>query len=84
MLSIVLVMLSALPGGISVVVYIFRTQDVLTLVYGGLIQLLIGAALLVGGVAWGVPLRQGQLQDAGTRGTLPGELTRVEAPAHQE
>ena len=53
MLSIVLVMLSALPGGISVVVYIFRTQDVLTLVYGGLIQLLIGAALLVGGVAWG-------------------------------
>ena len=53
MLSIFLVMLSALPGGISVVVYIFRTQDVLTLVYGGLIQLLIGAALLVGGVAWG-------------------------------
>lgn len=53
MLSIVLVMLSALPGGISVVVYIFRTQDVLTLVYGGLIQLLIGAAVLVGGVAWG-------------------------------
>lgn len=53
MLSILLVMLSALPGGISVVVYIFRTQDVLTLVYGGLIQLLIGAALLVGGVAWG-------------------------------
>ena len=53
MLSIVLVMLSALPGGISVVVYIFGTQDVLTLVYGGLIQLLIGAALLVGGVAWG-------------------------------
>ena len=53
MLTIILVMLSALPGGISVVVYIFRTQDVLTLVYGGLIQLLIGAALLVGGVAWG-------------------------------
>ncbi len=53
MLTVILVMLSALPGGISVVVYIFRTQDVLTLVYGGLIQLLIGAALLVGGVAWG-------------------------------
>ena len=53
MLSIVLVMLSALPGGISVIVYIFGTQDVLTLVYGGLIQLLTGAALLVGGVAWG-------------------------------
>lgn len=53
MLSIVLVMLSALPGGISVVVYIFVTQDLLTLVFGGLIQLLIGAALLVGGVAWG-------------------------------
>lgn len=53
MLTVILVMLSALPGGISVIVYIFRTQDVLTLVYGGLIQLLIGAALLVGGVAWG-------------------------------
>ena len=26
-------MLGALPGGISVVVYIFGTQDVLTLVY---------------------------------------------------
>ena len=53
MLSMVVVMLSALPGGISVVVYIFVTQDLLTLVFGGLIQLLIGAALLVGGVAWG-------------------------------
>ena len=53
MLTVILVMLSALPGGISVVVYIFVTQDLLTLVYGGLIQLLIGAALLVGGVAWG-------------------------------
>lgn len=53
MLTMILVMLSALPGGISVVVYIFGTQDLLTLVYGGLIQLLIGAALLVGGVAWG-------------------------------
>lgn len=53
MLTIILVMLSALPGGISVIVYIFSTQDMLTLVYGGLIQLLIGAALLVGGVAWG-------------------------------
>lgn len=53
MLTILLVMLSALPGGISVVVFIFVTQDILTLVYGGLIQLLIGAALLVGGVAWG-------------------------------
>lgn len=53
MLSLILVMLSALPGGISVVVFIFVTQDILTLVYGGLIQLLIGAALLVGGVAWG-------------------------------
>ena len=41
MLTVILVMLSALPGGISVVVYIFRTQDVLTLVYGGLIQLLL-------------------------------------------
>jgi DNA polymerase sliding clamp subunit len=53
MLTVILVMLSALPGGISVVVYIFVTQDLLTLVFGGLIQLLIGAALLVGGVAWG-------------------------------
>ena len=53
MLTIILVMLSALPGGISVVVYIVVTQDLLTLVFGGLIQLLIGAALLVGGVAWG-------------------------------
>ena len=53
MLTIILVMLSALPGGISVIVYIFSTQDMLTLVFGGLIQLLIGAALLVGGVAWG-------------------------------
>lgn len=53
MLTMILVMLSALPGGISVVVYIFGTQDLLTLVYGGLIQLLVGAALLVGGVAWG-------------------------------
>lgn len=53
MLTVILVMLSALPGGISVVVYIFVTQDLLTLVFGGVIQLLIGAALLVGGVAWG-------------------------------
>ncbi len=53
MLTIILVMLSALPGGISVIVYIISTQDMLTLVYGGVIQLLIGAALLVGGVAWG-------------------------------
>ena len=53
MLTLILVMLSALPGGISVIVFIFVTQDMLTLVYGGLIQLLIGAALLVGGVAWG-------------------------------
>ena len=53
MLTMILVMLSALPGGISVVVYIFGTQDLLTLVYGGLIQLLVGAALLVGGVVWG-------------------------------
>ena len=53
MLTILLVMLSALPGGISVIVFMIVTQDMLTLVYGGLIQLLIGAALLVGGVAWG-------------------------------
>ncbi len=53
MLTVILVMLSALPGGISVVVYIFVTQDLLTLVFGGVIQLLIGAALLVGGVVWG-------------------------------
>lgn len=53
MLSMAVVMLSALPGGISVIVYVFLTQDMLTLVFGGLIQLLIGAALLVGGVAWG-------------------------------
>ena len=87
MLAVILVMLSALPGGISVIVYIFSTQDVLTLVYRpGSIQLLIGAALLVGGVAWGrPPLRQSeQLQDAGACGTLPSKLTRVEAPAHQE
>ena len=53
MLSMVVVMLSALPGGISVIVYVFLTQNLLTLVIGGVLQLMIGAGLLVGGVVWG-------------------------------
>lgn len=53
MLSMVVVMLSALPGGISVIVYVFLTQNLLTLVIGGVVQLMIGAGLLVGGVVWG-------------------------------
>ncbi len=53
MLSMALTMLSAIPASISVVVYIFLTQDVLTLVIGGVVQLMVGAALLVGGIAWG-------------------------------
>lgn len=53
MLSMAVVMLSALPGGISVIVYVFLTQNLLTLVIGGVLQLMIGAGLLVGGVVWG-------------------------------
>ena len=53
MLSMAVVMLSALPGGISVIVYVFLTQNLLTLVIGGALQLIIGAGLLVGGVVWG-------------------------------
>lgn len=53
MLSMAVVMLSALPGGISVIVYVFLTQNLLTLVIGGALQLMIGAGLLVGGVVWG-------------------------------
>lgn len=53
MLSMVVVMLSALPGGISVIVYVLLTQNLLTLVIGGIVQLMIGAGLLVGGVVWG-------------------------------
>ena len=53
MLSMAVVMLSALPGGISVTVYVFLTQNLLTLVIGGVLQLMIGAGLLVGGVVWG-------------------------------
>ncbi|VTY04087.1 transporter [Rothia mucilaginosa] len=53
MLSMVVVMLSALPGGISVIVYVLLTQNLLTLVIGGVVQLMIGAGLLVGGVVWG-------------------------------
>ena len=53
MLSMAVVMLSALPGGISVIVYVFLTQNLLTLVIGGAVQLMIGAGLLVGGVVWG-------------------------------
>lgn len=53
MLSMVVVMLSALPGGISVIVYVLLTQNLLTLVIGGVVQLMIGGGLLVGGVVWG-------------------------------
>lgn len=53
MLSMAVVMLSALPGGISVIVYVFLTQNLLTLVIGGALQLIIGVGLLVGGVVWG-------------------------------
>lgn len=53
MLSMVVVMFSALPGGISVIVYVLLTQNLLTLVIGGVVQLMIGAGLLVGGVVWG-------------------------------
>ena len=53
MLSMAVVMLSALPGGVSVIVYVLLTQNLLTLVLGGVLQLMIGAGLLVGGVVWG-------------------------------